>query len=137
MPKKSKPEAKCAVSSCQHSARTRGWCHMHYYRWWKTGTTSAGLKVKHLRKKCSIDRCRRPAAARGWCDAHYQRWNGGYKLPMSVPIKRIDRKVRKNPEGLVCKSPVCERKAISLGMCMGHYKRYHRTGEARLWDPIG
>src|SRR3990167_10780590 len=27
----------CSVETCEKPSRQRGWCHMHYIRWWKHG----------------------------------------------------------------------------------------------------
>ena len=27
----------CAIEGCGRKARARGWCHMHYKRWWRNG----------------------------------------------------------------------------------------------------
>jgi hypothetical protein len=29
----------CAVDGCEKPGNERGWCHKHYYRWYRTGTT--------------------------------------------------------------------------------------------------
>jgi hypothetical protein len=32
-----KPAQVCAIEGCEREARTRGWCEMHYHRWYRKG----------------------------------------------------------------------------------------------------
>ena len=31
----------CSIGGCEKTAAKRGWCHMHYARWWRHGDASA------------------------------------------------------------------------------------------------
>lgn len=76
----------CKEPDCDRSARSRGWCPMHYKRWW-SGKPVAGPSqhqpVTETERFCMIDGCRRRLAARGWCAMHYLRWKEG--RPMLDP----------------------------------------------------
>lgn len=37
----------CAVSSCDRSAKSRGWCQTHYMRWYTTGDVEADRAIGH------------------------------------------------------------------------------------------
>ena len=34
----------CSIPDCDRRARRRGWCDLHYGRWWRTGTTTQPLR---------------------------------------------------------------------------------------------
>jgi 5-methylcytosine-specific restriction endonuclease McrA len=60
----------CTVDECTETARTRGWCPMHYARWLKTGSTDEPVKVI---PECSNAECTATATRGGLCDKHYRR----------------------------------------------------------------
>lgn len=64
------PDATCSVDDCNKPVVARGWCRLHYARWWRTGE----LNTRRSRPTCSMDGCGRPHAARGWCTMHLKRW---------------------------------------------------------------
>ena len=72
----------CAVEGCDRSARTRGWCQAHYFRWRRNGDPGgAGLAAKGAVRLCAIEGCDRKHLALGLCDRHfqrYQRWGDPY-----------------------------------------------------------
>lgn len=65
----------CAVNSCEIEATTRGWCNVHYQRWYRLGNPSAGgpLVGRNV-GACKAQRCFKPSRKRGWCQGHYSRW---------------------------------------------------------------
>lgn len=65
----------CAVQGCEDLAKTRGWCLLHYRRWWRTGQVEpGGIRVSRKdpsRSPCSVDGCETPFLAGGLCGRHY------------------------------------------------------------------
>lgn len=63
----------CSVEGCTNPAKKRGWCSLHYQRWWKHGDLYWQPPRKPLRF-CSIKGCDRPYYSREWCKRHYEHW---------------------------------------------------------------
>lgn len=63
----------CRVDGCARLPVARGWCLMHYKRWWKHGDPSV-VRWERRADICIIEDCGRPHEARGWCNKHYLRW---------------------------------------------------------------
>ena len=61
----------CLVENCNRPAISRGWCQMHYERWWRKGHTNPRTRNE---SPCAIEDCDRIQVSRGWCDLHYRRW---------------------------------------------------------------
>lgn len=69
----------CSVEGCERPAERptsrRGWCGMHYQRWYKHGDPLFSRDRTPQRDRvCSIDGCQNPACHRGWCRPHYGAW---------------------------------------------------------------
>lgn len=67
----------CSIDGCERPAKVRGWCQVHYMRWYRNGDPEVGLRFNSPPPEdglCTIDGCDKPAKARGWCDTHYMRW---------------------------------------------------------------
>ena len=64
----------CAIDGCERRAIKRGWCEMHYVRWWTHGDPLTLLRPQKHLEPCSIEGCGRPSHARGWCQHHWRRW---------------------------------------------------------------
>lgn len=68
------PSRICSISGCCNSGEMkRGWCNMHYKRWYRLGNPLASSKSTTARA-CSIPGCEKPIEGRGWCKAHYLKW---------------------------------------------------------------
>lgn len=67
--------ALCSVADCQKSAAKRGWCFMHYGRWYRYGDVhrTGAWKLGPADGLCTVDGCNRPYTAHGFCTLHYQR----------------------------------------------------------------
>lgn len=66
--------AKCSIDDCDRDARTRGWCYLHYSRWWRKGDTDLHTRKYEDGASCEIAGCSRPPIARGWCGTHHSQW---------------------------------------------------------------
>ena len=67
----------CSISGCERSAKARGWCQMHWHRWWLHGNPNTVLRNTRKtepQKPCAFLNCDRTAQSRGWCYLHYDRW---------------------------------------------------------------
>ena len=62
----------CAIPGCEKPSRRRGWCHMHYTRWYRHGDPLADHSL--VSKECSVEGCEKGSTARGLCSPHYARW---------------------------------------------------------------
>lgn len=66
---------RCVVHKCARAATTRGWCNIHYQRWYRLGNPEAGgpLVGRNV-GVCKVHGCHQPSRKRGWCQGHYSRW---------------------------------------------------------------
>ena len=37
----------CKIEGCERKSRSRGWCSMHYWRWWRHGNPDITLREMH------------------------------------------------------------------------------------------
>lgn len=113
----------CAVDDCDRPATGRGWCHMHYQRWKRTGdalTDRVRLASVREQRLCAIEGCGRPHLARDWCTAHYERWKR-HGNPLGETVRQT-----------ICSIDGCDRPFLARGWCSRHYARWKSTG-----DPLG
>ena len=63
----------CSIKGCDKFHSGRGFCNIHYMRWYRNNIT----------KICSIEGCLKIQDSRGWCCTHYTIWrrhgNPNYK----------------------------------------------------------
>jgi HNH endonuclease len=79
-------EEKCSVEECARPSRTRGWCDMHYKRWWKHGDVRVSKIRRDYDGKCSVAGCDRPHFSSGWCRAHQYRWKKYGDPQAGIPV---------------------------------------------------
>lgn len=65
----------CTVEGCGKPQNGKGYCQLHYSRWYKTGDP-LGVVVRPSRKEigCKAEGCENPHNAKGYCYTHYNRW---------------------------------------------------------------
>lgn len=64
----------CSVEDCEKPSAKRGWCFMHYGRWYRHGDVNRVGAWQLGPEVCTAAGCDRPHAARGYCTMHYQRF---------------------------------------------------------------
>lgn len=65
----------CFVDGCDRPVSARGWCSMHYQRWWRSGDVGTAECIKDSwNATCSVEGCGRSVRARQLCSMHYRRW---------------------------------------------------------------
>lgn len=57
----------CSVDDCDRLKFAKGFCRLHYQRFWKHGKTEL---IKNI---CSVKGCERKYLAKGYCPIHYER----------------------------------------------------------------
>ena len=82
----------CEALGCDRDADTRGLCHGHYLRWYRTGSIRADVPFRpRTAAPCSITGCGRTSKARGYCRAHYARWLATGDVRADQRIRQVTR----------------------------------------------
>lgn len=65
----------CLIDGCGKTAKSRGWCPMHYWRFTQHGDP-LGKKEKQAKSEfCNVNGCdKAPNGKKEMCNAHYLRW---------------------------------------------------------------
>lgn len=115
--------AQCSVDGCDGTAKTRGWCHAHYMRWFMKGDPGTADIVRRPKGRvCSVAGCDRKHQGRGFCEAHLRRFlTHGDPGPAEIEPRR---------PGLPCSVNGCENAAEGRGLCDKHLQRERKTGSA-------
>ncbi|MHC3450772.1 HNH endonuclease [Streptomyces prasinus] len=114
----------CSVPGCGEIHYGRGWCRLHYHRWWHHGSTDKPVRKQPPAPPCNIEGCEKPSADQGLCSAHWHQ----EKAQQPVPGKRRSSGGRPKVESGVpagaksCSSEGCGKKSIAKGLCGWHYQ---------------
>ncbi len=65
----------CTVEGCERTdiqSKTKGWCRMHYHRWYRTGVVGEGGRRQRAARlpECQVDGCTKPDREGGYCSMH-------------------------------------------------------------------
>jgi 5-methylcytosine-specific restriction endonuclease McrA len=112
----------CAVEGCDRPAWQRGWCQMHYSRWYRSGSLGepSSRRTPVAAQRCKADGCLNPVIANGECNVHRIRMRqyGTYELV-------------RPPRG-TCEYPGCGRPHAAQGWCAYHFRLVVTEGR----DPL-
>jgi len=104
----------CSVGGCERVHVTRGWCEMHYHRWYRRA--KAALRPARVQRICSVEGCEKPHKGRGLCDKHLQRLRHR---------GTTEDKPRAPDE---CTADGCTRPYWARGWCSTHLQRCRKHG---------
>ncbi len=81
----------CKVTSCGRPVSTRGWCHGHYLRWYRTGDVQPDIPLGRRRQpeQCTVPGCERGSKVRGLCRTHYKRQINHGDVRAQQPIRIV------------------------------------------------
>jgi hypothetical protein len=114
----------CAVEDCTTPVKSKGWCGLHYTRWYRHGDPLVTLTPPRF-PVCVVDGCEGPHSARGLCAMHYRR-----ALRHGDPL--VEKPKGRPARSVVCLAGDCARRVVSLGYCSLHYGRLLRHGDPNV-----
>ena len=78
--------AVCLTVDCERKHHARGWCKLHWERWFRHGDPNYKKPPRHG-PVCSVDGCENPQRQTGYCSTHYQRnrWHGDPTILLRRP----------------------------------------------------
>lgn len=87
----------CRAPGCDELLLARGFCQLHYHRWWRRNRATLVDARYRPDRPCAVEGCPRSAlgGARGWCRKHYACWQrtgdplGSTAIPDGT--RRLDR----------------------------------------------
>lgn len=80
----------CEIDGCTRPAESRGWCHGHYIRWLRSGTTAPDRPLqRRVRPTCSVPGCGRSSVTRHMCKTHYNRVLKVGHPQVDTPIRSV------------------------------------------------
>jgi hypothetical protein len=110
------PPKPCVIDDCPDPQLARGWCRMHYLRWYRLGSTDT--PPRFVPKPCAVETCTEFAVKLGWCVMHHARW------------KRRGTTDDPPPKPVLCAAIGCLRAPQARGWCKPHYKQFTGQGSA-------
>ena len=111
----------CTVANCNKKLASCGFCHMHYSRFKKYGTTDTPPGNPKVNDICHIANCTNKAKTRQLCDNHYHKLRYNGKLP-NIWVKYAS----------YCTVEGCNTKHASEGFCRLHYRRQRKYGKKEV-----
>jgi HNH endonuclease len=115
----------CSLEGCPKAARTRGYCPMHYSRWFRHGDPTVTRWAPPIPGRgCAVEACPKAHASHGYCGMHYVRWKK-YGDPLRLREQPYQR-------DLPCVIDGCEKRRAGRGWCGNHWKAWKVYG-----DPLG
>lgn len=126
---------KCSVEPCISLAKTKGWCKLHYARWYRHGDPTI---IKHCDNsgKCKVDDCVTMASRKGFCKLHYGRnlkWGNPNTVKSNLGYERSSTKK-------AVKSPTIADLYWAAGFCEGEatfcYAKYSQSAKIPQTDNL-
>lgn len=74
----------CSVEGCERETKARGYCRMHYLRFWRSGTVQESPVVPQ--RLCEVNGCEKKHKSLGYCSMHYGRLLRGTEIERPVRI---------------------------------------------------
>jgi hypothetical protein len=105
---------------------SRGWCKLHWTRWWRHGDPQSTLQAPDYKgTPCQVQDCGRTATRRGLCNMHYSRWLK-HGDPLTLMNTRLPDK---------CLVEGCDSQPRGKGYCHNHYYRLRFYGDPLAQTP--
>ena len=102
----------CNIAGCEKPIEARGWCRMHYGRWYRWGDPEAGDhrsgEYRTRASGCSVEDCDLPHVAKGFCANHYARAHRLRPEPFICDACGVEFTARRHPSERRYCSPKCK-----------------------------
>lgn len=73
-------QSTCTIPDCDRAHHARGWCKLHWFRWYRNGDPLVKTKVIPPPGICTVDGCEQVFMAKGYCNTHYHRLTRGAEI---------------------------------------------------------
>lgn len=113
----------CSIPECGKTVRARGWCNMHYTRWFKHGDPAVNKNIKPHRI-CSVEECSNSFYCKDLCKKHYGRLQA-HGDPLMVTVQ----------EKTKCVIVDCEKMQHAHTYCASHLYHFKAYGDPLAKGP--